>query len=99
MFNNIHDHTTILETNFLDILHLTCSCIPIQQVNCRQDRRMSPCHLIIAFVPSKCPSRNLQFPHRVPLRRKCVGALGPFKNCMRCTSNYMDQGHPVFLFS
>ena len=32
--------------------------------------------LVIALVPLKCYSLNLQFPHRLPLpRRKCLGAL------------------------
>ena len=29
--------------------------------------RLPPCPLVIALVPLKCFSRNLQFPHRVPL--------------------------------
>ena len=32
----------------------------------RQLRWLPPCTLVVALVPSKCPSRNLQFPQRVP---------------------------------
>ena len=42
----------------------------------RQWGRLPPCPLVIGSVPLKCPSRNLHFPHRVPLpRRQRLGAL------------------------
>ena len=35
----------------------------------RQQRPLPMCPLVIALVPFKCPSRNVQFPHRVPFTK------------------------------
>ena len=47
----------------------------------RQWRRLHPCALVIALVPLKCFSRNLQFPYRVPFTmEKMPRCPCPFKN-------------------
>ena len=47
----------------------------------RQRRQLPPCPLVIALVPLKCSSRNLQFPHRVPFtKEKMPWCPYPFKN-------------------
>ena len=47
----------------------------------RQGQQLPPCLLIIALVPLKCSSRNLQFPQRVPFtKEKMPWSPCPFKN-------------------
>ena len=49
---------------------------------CRPDTsRLPPCPLDIVLVPLKCPSRNLQLPHKVPFtKKKMHWCPFPFKN-------------------
>ena len=65
----------------------------------RQLRRLPPCSLVIAFLPFKCSSSNLQFPHLVlfteekihwcpcPFRNEARGCavLQLFKTRLKCT--------------
>ena len=59
---------------------------------------MPPCPLVIALVPLKCSSRNIQFPHRVPFtREKMPWCPHRFKNeaqvCMLSVSflSYLES--------
>ena len=59
--------------------HVCCCSRP--DTSRRQRRRLPPCPLVIALVPLKCSSRNLQFPHRVPFtKEKMPWCPCPFKN-------------------
>ena len=53
----------------------------------RQRRQLPPCPLVIAFVPLKCSSRNLQFPHRVPFTKE---------NMPRCPCPLKAKHHCLF---
>ena len=62
--------------------------------------QLPPCPLVIALVPLKCSSRNLQFPHRVPFAKEKI----PWCPCMQPWIPFLIVGlgangfwHPVGL--
>ena len=68
---------TCAKQSFLNVLVCHTQYIHRPDASQRQQRRLPPCPLVIALVPLKCYSRNLQFPRRVPFhiyisRRKCL---------------------------
>ena len=70
--------------------------------------RLPPCPLFIVLVPLKCPSRNLQFPYRVPFSQG-ENALVPLpfqkrsvglQVCVRVhKGRYLSQVHYHLLLS
>ena len=61
----------------------------------RQRRQLPPLPLVIALVPLKCSSGNLQFPHRVPFsREKLPWCPCPFKNEAYSPAYIFQSWHP-----
>ena len=75
--SELHDRTFyLLPPSVSKVSNLRVLC-RIGKASHTSWRRLPPCPLVITLVPLKCSSKNLQFPHGVPLINQGENALVP----------------------